>query len=137
MKNVLIELLGKMLAYHYYESGRKFDWYTWGCLTFSTGFLTVPFLIPGVYVAFKEFDVDFTVKSEMRKASMITAAIVFCLIRFVLFLTQKPLLAQCQIELELTPEKKLKTYFVRIGFGVAIAAVVVSIATGLIFRMAT
>jgi len=39
--------------------------------------------------------------------------------------------------LELTPEKKLKTYFVRIGFGVAIAAVVVSIATGLIFRMAT
>jgi len=135
VRNMVEEVLGKLLAHYYYESDRKFDWYTWGSIALAGTVLILVLLIPIAYFGFKLLNIDFEVQSELRVASIITSVIVFGLVRLVLYAVRKSLIAQCRIELERTSEKQLKTYVIRFGFGVAIVAVLLSILTGAISRM--
>jgi hypothetical protein len=131
MRSKILRFLGRMLAYHYHESGKMLDWYAWGSLTLSSTFIVLVFLIPVFYTAFKHYGVDFDVKSQMRAASFVVALVFFLLVRVILFIIRVPLIAQCHIELERSSERDLKRGFMRIGIATFVIALVMSFLTAL------
>lgn len=130
MRAALVRLFGRLLAYHYHQSGAKLDWYAWGSLMISTSLATIVLSLPVVHAISPRLEIDMSDRGESRPLFVTATGIIFLLNSLLLYALRNRIREHCLIELERTLETRLKKVYMRYIGVVAIGIVAMIVVVG-------